>query len=132
MAIQLSAPGQIALAASAVDRSERFYGTALGLRKLFRFGTLAFFGCGGVRLMLERSTDPKRTAAGTGLTFRCADIALTANALKQRGVSCKDTPHRVTPMEDPDLWMTFCEHSDGHLVALMSAAPQGYTPPTGA
>lgn len=35
--------GQIALAVSNADRSEAFYETTLGLRKLYRYGDLVFF-----------------------------------------------------------------------------------------
>ena len=45
--------GQIALAVSDTDRSEAFYEQTLGLRKLYRYGALAFFDCAGVRLMLS-------------------------------------------------------------------------------
>ena len=50
--------GQFALPVSDADRSESFYGETLGLTELFRFGDLVFFDCGGVRLMLEQSSQP--------------------------------------------------------------------------
>ena len=53
MTVALGRLGQVALPTRDVDRSEAFYGTALGLRKLFRYGDLTFFDCGGVRLLLE-------------------------------------------------------------------------------
>ena len=43
MAFSLGPVGQIALNVADADRSEAFYGGVLGLRKLFRFGGLAFF-----------------------------------------------------------------------------------------
>src|SRR5579872_2477584 len=48
--------GQIARAVSNTDRSEAFY-ESLGLRKLYRYGDLAFFDCAGVRLMLSPNED---------------------------------------------------------------------------
>jgi methylmalonyl-CoA/ethylmalonyl-CoA epimerase len=131
MALALNAVGQIALPVRDADRSETFYGTALGLRKLFRFGTLVFFDCAGLRLMLEQQADPARVVAGCVLYFRCADIALTAKALQGRGVSFESQPHRVAPMEDHDLWMAFFRDPDGHLLALMQEAPKDWHPPEG-
>eukprot|EP01036_Dinobryon_divergens_P010522 gene10522-biopygen9348 len=43
----ISQIGQIALAVSDANRSEAFYEQALGLRKLYRYGDLAFFDCAG-------------------------------------------------------------------------------------
>ena len=46
--MNLNQIGQIALAVSNTDRSEAFYGETLGLRKLYRYGDLAFFDCAGI------------------------------------------------------------------------------------
>jgi methylmalonyl-CoA/ethylmalonyl-CoA epimerase len=45
MTVALGRLGQVALPTRDVDRSEAFYGTALGLHKLFRHGDLTFFDC---------------------------------------------------------------------------------------
>ena len=126
MAFGLGAIGQIALGVSDVDRAEAFYGQALGLRKLFRFGDLCFFDCAGVRLLVEKSAEPRKSASV--LYFRCADIALARRELEGRGVAFADQPHRIAPMEDHDLWMTFFTDPDGHVLALMMEAPKGYAP----
>jgi catechol 2,3-dioxygenase-like lactoylglutathione lyase family enzyme len=106
MLLNLSQIGQIALPVSDVDRAEAFYETVLGLRKLYRFGSLTFFDCAGVRLLLEKSNDMTGTKRGC-IYFRCADI-------------------------DHDLWMAFFTDPDGHTLALMQEAPKGYAPPKGA
>ena len=49
MAFSLGPVGQIALNVADADRSEAFSGGVLGLRKLFRFGGLAFFDCASRR-----------------------------------------------------------------------------------
>ena len=128
MAFSVSAIGQIALGVGDVDRAEDFYGSKLGLRKLFRFGDLTFFDCAGVRLLLEKSADPGKSASV--LYFRCADIALAKRELEAKGVVFTDQPHRIAPMEDHDLWMTFFTDPDGHILALMCEAPKGYAPPS--
>jgi methylmalonyl-CoA/ethylmalonyl-CoA epimerase len=55
MPFSLGPVGQVALSVANADRSEAFFGDTLGLRKLFRFGTLVFFDCSGLRLLLEQS-----------------------------------------------------------------------------
>ena len=126
MAFSLSTIGQIALGVSDVDQAEAFYGAKLGLRKLFRFGDLAFYDCAGVRLLIEKSQAPAKSASV--LYFRCADIVLARRELEARGVVFSDQPHRIAPMEDHDLWMTFFTDPDGHILALMMEAPKGYQP----
>jgi methylmalonyl-CoA/ethylmalonyl-CoA epimerase len=126
MAFSLSAVGQIALGVGDVDRSEDFYGGKLGLRKLFRFGDLSFFDCAGLRLLIEKTREPAKSASV--LYFRCADIVLARRELEARGVIFTDQPHQIAPMEDHDLWMTFFTDPDGHVLALMMEAPKGYSP----
>jgi methylmalonyl-CoA/ethylmalonyl-CoA epimerase len=126
MAFTLGPIGQIALGVGDVDRAEAFYGTKLGLRKLFRFGDLSFFDCAGVRLLVEKSAEPGKSASV--LYFRCADIALARRELQGRGVVFTDAPHLIAPMEDHDLWMSFFTDPDGHVLALMCEAPKGYQP----
>jgi catechol 2,3-dioxygenase-like lactoylglutathione lyase family enzyme len=127
MTFSLGPVGQVALSVANADRSEAFYSESLGLRKLFRFGGLVFFDCGGLRLMLEQSTE--KPVLGSPIYFRVADIAFARRALEHRGVKFVDTIHRVAPMEDHDLWMTFFRDPDEHVLALMMEAPKGYAPP---
>jgi methylmalonyl-CoA/ethylmalonyl-CoA epimerase len=128
MRLDLNRIGQIALAVADVDRAEAFFGDVLGLRKLYRFGDLAFFDCAGVRLMLAKSAEPSAVAQASTLYFRCADIAFATAELRRRGVVFVDQPHRIAEMDDHDLWMTFFRDPDGHLLALMQEAPKGYAP----
>ncbi|WP_293677059.1 VOC family protein [uncultured Phenylobacterium sp.] len=127
MAFSLGPVGQIALGVADADRSEAFYGEVLGLRKLFRFGGLAFFDCAGLRLLLEQDNGdaPKQ---GSPIYFRVADIVLARRELELRGVAFVDQTHLTAPMEDHDLWMTFFNDPDGHVLALMMEAPKGWKP----
>lgn len=124
MAFSLGPIGQIAVGVADVDRSERFYGEGLGLRKLFRFGTLAFYDCGGLRLLLDQASEAVKP--GSPIYFRVADIGLARRELEGRGVAFVDEPHLVAPMEDHDLWMSFFNDPDGHVLALMMEAPKGW------
>ena len=128
MLLNLSQLGQIALPVSDVDRSEAFYETVIGLRKLYRFGDLSFFDCAGVRLLLEKTHDGTKPRNAGCLYFRCADIALTVAELGRRGVAFTHPPHLIARMDDHDLWMAFFEDPDGHTLAVMHEAPKGYAP----
>lgn len=125
MALSLGPVGQIALGVADADRSEAFYGEVLGLRKLYRFGGLVFFDCGGLRLLVEQVEGPK---LGSLVYFRVADIVLMRRTLEGRGVVFSDQIHRTAPMEDHDLWMTFFRDPDDHVLALMMEAPKGWAP----
>lgn len=124
--------GQIALAVSDTDRSEAFYGTTLGLRKLYRYGALAFFDCAGVRLMLSPPENGQPVIVAQGaIYFRVADLILAVKALREKGITIESEPHLISPMPDHDLWMAFIRDPDGHLIGLMMEAPRGYAPPAG-
>jgi len=129
MHLNLDHIGQIALAVGDVDRAEAFYRDVLKLRKLYRFGHLAFFDCAGVRLMLEKADAPENIPKSSVIYFRCADIALAVRELEQRGVTFSSKPHLIAKMDDHDLWMAFFTDPDGHALALMQEAPKGYKLP---
>ncbi len=122
--------GQISLAVSDTDRAEAFYGDRLGLRKLYRYGDIAFFDCAGVRLMLAPPEHGEKVVVAQGaLYFRVADLVRTVAALAAAGIGVEQAPHLVAPMPDHDLWMSFIRDPDGHLLGLMMEAPKGYAPP---
>lgn len=115
----LSRLGQIALPVSNPDRSAAFYGDALGLPQLFRFGSLVFFDCAGVRLMLEGTPKTVQPAEGVCHYFRVERIEAIVDELRAQGVGFVDAPHIVAKMPDHELWMCFFKDPDGHLLALM-------------
>lgn len=119
--------GQIARAVADTDRAEAFY-TALGLRKLYRYGDLCFFDCAGVRLMLAPNEDGAPVVPQGAIYFRVPDLALTVAELRGKGLEIVSEPHLTAPMPDHDLWMAFLKDPDGHLVGLMMEAPKGYKP----
>ena len=118
--MSLSQIGQIALPVSDANRSEAFYGDSLGLSKLFRFGELVFFNCGGIRLMLDgASKAPVQPGTGVCHYFKVEQIEAVAAELKSKSVAFEGEPHLVAKMPDHELWMAFFRDPDGHLLALM-------------
>ena len=98
----------------------------LGLPHLYTFGTLAFFDCGGTRLMLAQE---KGGAAKESILYlRVADIAATHDALKQRGVRFTHAPHMIHRHADgTEEWMAFFE-DPGRTAAGHHGRKWGQTP----
>jgi methylmalonyl-CoA/ethylmalonyl-CoA epimerase len=119
--VGISRVGQIAINAHDVERAAAFYQDALGLQLLFKAGPgLAFFDCGGVRLMLARPEKPEFDHPSSLLYFAVADIHAAHEKMKGNGVRFEDEPHLLVKMPDHDLWMVFFRDSEGNLMGLMS------------
>ena len=78
--IGISRLGQIAINVHDLDRATAFYRDILGLPLLFTTGSLAFFDCGGVRLMLSRPEKPEFDHPSSILYFTVPDIVRRAPA----------------------------------------------------
>jgi len=116
----LSDIGQVAVTVSDLDRAVGFYRDVLRLPHLFRAPPgLAFFACGGLRLMLSRPETPSGERFSAALYFKVADIELAHTALAERGVLFEAKPHLVARMPDHELWMAFFRDPDRNLLALM-------------
>ena len=123
MNIGISCVGQIAINARDIDRAVAFYRDKLGLPLLFTAGKLAFFDCGGVRLMLDVAEKPEFDHPSSILYFSVPDIATAHSQMLASGVRFEDEPHVIAKMPDHDLWMTFFRDSEQNLLALMSEVP---------
>jgi len=112
--------GQIAVTVHDLDRAIAFYRDTLELPFLFQAPpAMAFFDCGGVRLML---TLPESDGADHAsiLYYRVADIRAAFETLSGRGVRFEAEPHVVAELEDHTLWLAFFRDPDANLLALMS------------
>jgi methylmalonyl-CoA/ethylmalonyl-CoA epimerase len=119
ISVQLNDIGQIALTVRDLARAKDFYQNTLGLRFLFDAGTMAFFQCGVVRLMIGLSEE---TAAigGTVLYFKVQDLPNVHSELAGQGVEFVQPPHLVARMPDHELWLAFLKDSEGNTLGLMS------------
>lgn len=117
--VHLNEIAQIALTVDDLPRAKRFYGELMGMKLLFDVGTMAFFQCGGVRLMLGLAEKPA-PRGGTILYYRVVDLRQTHAALEGRGVAFLQPPHLVAKMPDHELWMAFLKDPDENILALMS------------
>ena len=115
--------GQIAVTVSDLARSVDFYRDQLGLRLLFQAPPgLAFFDCGGIRLMLTLP-EGGSAIANSVIYYKVDDIREAFDALSARGVPFEGEPHLIARMPDHELWMTFLRDPDRNLIGLMSEVP---------
>jgi predicted enzyme related to lactoylglutathione lyase len=112
--------GQVAIPVDDVARATAFYRDVLGLSFLFGAGQLAFFDCGGVRLMLDRPEKSEFDHPSSILYFAVPDIHAAHQRLVAAGVAIVEPPRVIAPMPDHDLWMGFFRDTEGNVMALMS------------
>ena len=116
----LSRIHQISMRVHDVDRAVRFYRDALGVPFLFAAPPrLAFFDCGGVRLMLS-TPEPGFDHPGSVLYFAVDDIARAYADLKARGVTFTGEPRRIATLADREVWLAEFADTEGNSLALMS------------
>jgi methylmalonyl-CoA/ethylmalonyl-CoA epimerase len=115
---------QVAVTAHDVDRAEAFYRDVLGLRHLFTVPKMAFFDCGGVRLMLALPEKAEFDHPASILYFKVASVRAACDVLRGRGVVFEGEPHVVAPLGERDLWMAFFRDSEGNLMAVTSEEPR--------
>lgn len=116
--------GQLCINVHDVGRATAFYRDKLGLTFLFAAGQLAFFDCGGVRLMLSPPERPEFDHRSSILYFAVPDIKAAHRQMLAASVHFEDEPHFLARMPDHDLWMTFFRDSEQNLLALMSEVPR--------
>ncbi|MGO8789034.1 MAG: VOC family protein [Terriglobia bacterium] len=116
--------GQVAINAHDIGRATAFYRDTLGLPLLFTAGKMAFFDCGGTRLMVSLPEKPEFDHPSSILYFQVSDIAAAHRQLLAQGVRFEAEPHIVARMPASDLWMAFFRDSEDNLLALMNETPQ--------
>jgi methylmalonyl-CoA/ethylmalonyl-CoA epimerase len=116
--VHLDEIGQIALTVMDLESSKTFYEDVLGMKFLFDAGTMAFFQCGALRLMVG-SGEQTSPGGGTILYFRVRDMEGVHAALTEAGVQFTQPPHLVARMKTHDLWLADFRDPSGNLLALM-------------
>jgi methylmalonyl-CoA/ethylmalonyl-CoA epimerase len=116
--------GQISVIVHDLARATAFYRDTLGLPLLFTAGKLAFFDCGGVRLMLGPAETPDLDHPGSILYFRVPDINAAHQRLLELGAKIEAPPRLIAPMPTHDLWMMGFRDTEGNIMELMSEVPR--------
>lgn len=121
----LSQIGQIFVNVKVLERATAFYRDILGMKFLFTAPPgMAFFDCGGIRIMLGRADRPEIDHLASIIYYKVADIEKVAQVFKARGVEFILEPRLVAPMPDYDLWLADFKDSEGNILALMSEVPK--------
>ncbi len=119
-ALAISRVGQIALNAKNIPEATAFYRDVLGLKHLFSVGDrMAFFECGGVRLMLSQPSSPELDHPSSILYFVVADIEAAHAALVRAGVKIEHPPVMAAKMPDHELWLCPFRDPEGNILELM-------------
>lgn len=119
--VSLNRIGQIAVNAHDLDRAVAFYRDTLGMKLLFEAPPkMAFFDCGGIRLMIGVPEAAEFDHPSSILYYKVDDIQATWRTLRERGVEFREEPNLVARMPDHELWMAFFRDSEGNVMALMS------------
>jgi DNA-binding CsgD family transcriptional regulator/catechol 2,3-dioxygenase-like lactoylglutathione lyase family enzyme len=126
-AFKITAVGQISRTVSDIGQTEAWYRDVLGLEHLYTFDKLAFFDCGGTRLMLtERDLQPAESI----LYLRVPDIQAAHAALSARGVVFVGAPHMIHRHADgTEEWMAFFNDLEERPLAIMSSISPKRLPP---
>ncbi len=116
----LSSIGQINIPVHDLESSIEFYQNVLGMEFLFQVPSMAFFDCGGIRILLAIPEDSASDHPSSIIYFKVDDIHSATDALRDRGVAFSETPALIAEMPDHDLWMSFFKDPDENTLALMS------------
>jgi len=121
--LKLGPIGQIARHVNDVAAAEAWFRDVLGMTHLYTFpssaGNLAFFDCGGTRLLL--SEEGKPGSEQSTLYFRVPDIEAAHRQLTARGVEFTDAPHMIFRHPDgTEEWLAFFKDLDGGILGLIS------------
>ncbi|MGE3073606.1 MAG: LuxR C-terminal-related transcriptional regulator [Dehalococcoidia bacterium] len=118
--VALGPIGQIAHTVKSLEPTVTFFRDTLGMTHLFTAGELAFFDCGGTRLMVDALPE----AQGNGnsiLYFSVGDIHGNVATLKSKGVAFEGEPHKIfTHPDGTEEWMAFFHDPESNMMALMS------------
>jgi catechol 2,3-dioxygenase-like lactoylglutathione lyase family enzyme len=122
MPLDISSVGQISRTVSDVGQSVAWYRDVLGLEHLFTFDKLAFFQCGGTRLMLSQNEELQ--PAESLIYFRVSDVKAAHSALTGKGVEFLQGPELVHRHADgTEEWMAFFKDPEGRALAVMAQVP---------
>nr|WP_255473000.1 VOC family protein [Planomicrobium sp. CPCC 101079] len=117
--------GQIGVPVKDFERAIRFYQGVLQLPLLFSTGTLAFFDCNGIRLLLSLPEKEEFAHASSILYFQVANIQEAYAEFTDKNVSFIDEPHLIAKMGETETWMAFFKDTEDNTHALMSEVQIG-------
>ena len=121
--ISISRIGQIAVNVKDLDRAVVFYRDTLGLTLQREAKGMAFFECGGQRLMLALPSKPQFDHPSSILYFEIDDVPGAYANLSEQGVHFEAPPFVVHRTETTELWMAFFRDTENNVHALSCTLP---------
>lgn len=115
---------QISINAHDLKRGEAFYRDKLGIKHLFTVPNMAFFDCGGIRLMVGIPSSPDLDHPSSIIYFKVKDIQEAHQTLVARGVQFVGQPFMVAQMPTYELWLAEFRDSEQNVLSLMSEVPK--------
>ena len=113
--------GQLLIPVEEFDKGVAFYRDVLGIPFLFAAPPqMAFFNCGGVRLLVGVMEAGQKAQRGATIYFQVEDIRAVHASLEEKGVSFRAAPHVVHRTPKSELWLAEFTDPDGNQLALMS------------
>jgi len=113
--------GQLLIPVEDFDKGVAFYRDTLGIPFLFAAPPqMAFFNCGGVRLLVGVMPAGQAAQRGSAIYFQVEDIQSVFSGLKAKGVFFKADPHLVHRTPKSELWLAEFVDPDGNQLALMT------------
>jgi len=114
---------QVAITVKDLERSTAFYRDRLGLPHLFTSNGMAFFQCGGTRLMLGLQEQGKPDTYSSIVYFNAPDIQASYRAMSDRGVAFAQPPALIARLPGKNVWLATLRDPDGNVLGLMSEVP---------
>src|SRR5437667_12227954 len=106
--------GQLLIPVEDFDKGVAFYRDTLGIPFLFAAPPqMAFFNCGGVRLLVGVMPSGQTAQRGAAIYFKVPDVRAVLSALQADGVCFQAEPHlrQRTPEQEP--WLAEFLDPDG-------------------
>jgi methylmalonyl-CoA/ethylmalonyl-CoA epimerase len=115
---------QLLIPVADFDKGVAFYRDTLGIPFLFAAPPqMAFFNCGGIRLLVGVMPTGQAAQRGSAIYFQVSDIHAVFRTLKDKGVAFPAAPHVVHRTPQTELWLAEFTDPDGNQLALMSESP---------
>jgi predicted enzyme related to lactoylglutathione lyase len=129
MDLSSASVGQLMVPVTDMERAVQYYRDVLGLPFLFAAPPqMAFFRCGGVRLLVGVPESAEHRRRGGTIYFRVGDIQAVHATLTARGVAFQMAPHVVHRSPTSNLWLAEFQDPDGNQLALMADVPAAAIP----
>jgi methylmalonyl-CoA/ethylmalonyl-CoA epimerase len=114
---------QLAIPCKDVPRATAFYRDVLGIQFLFEMTGLAFFQCGGVRLMLSPASADGAEPLASVIYFSTDDIEGATTAAVAKGAVLVHAAQVIAKLPGRDVWLSHWKDPEGNLMSFMQEKP---------